>query len=138
MTEDIERVLLTQEEIQAKVAEVGKRITEDFRDKDPVFIGVLKGCFVFMADLMRNVDIRCSMDFMAVSSYRGTSDPRRGHSGFRGHAELSEELPSGSAAGINPRGNAAGQARTAQGGHLCGLFLLRGTGRVCRRLRTGL
>ena len=73
MTEDIERVLLTQEEIQAKVAEVGKRITEDFRDKDPVFIGVLKGCFVFMADLMRNVDIRCSMDFMAVSSYRGTS-----------------------------------------------------------------
>ena len=73
MTEDIERVLLTREEIQNKVAEIGKRITVDFADKNPIFIGVLKGCFIFMADLMRNVDIRCSMDFMAVSSYSGTT-----------------------------------------------------------------
>ena len=73
MTEDIERVLLTQEEIQAKVAEIGKQITVDFADKNPIFIGVLKGCFIFMADLMRNVDIQCSMDFMAVSSYSGTT-----------------------------------------------------------------
>ena len=73
MTKDIERVLLSQEEIQTKVAEIGKQITRDFEDKDPIFIGVLKGCFIFMADLMRNVDISCSMDFMAVSSYSGTS-----------------------------------------------------------------
>ena len=73
MTKDIERVLLSQEEIQAKVAEIGKQITADFADKNPIFIGVLKGCFIFMADLMRNVDIPCSMDFMAVSSYSGTS-----------------------------------------------------------------
>jgi hypoxanthine phosphoribosyltransferase len=73
MTKDIERVLLSQEEIQAKVAEIGKRITADFTGKDPIFIGVLKGCFIFMADLMRNVDIPCSMDFMAVSSYSGVS-----------------------------------------------------------------
>ena len=73
MTEDIERVLLTQEEIQNKVAEIGKKITVDFADKNPIFIGVLKGCFIFMADLMRNVDIQCSMDFMAVSSYSGTT-----------------------------------------------------------------
>ena len=73
MTEDIERVLLTREEIQNKVAEIGKKITVDFADKNPIFIGVLKGCFIFMADLMRNVDIRCSMDFMAVSSYSGTT-----------------------------------------------------------------
>ena len=73
MIKDIERVLLSQDEIQAKVAEIGKQITEDFADKDPIFIGVLKGCFIFMADLMRNVDISCSMDFMAVSSYSGTS-----------------------------------------------------------------
>lgn len=52
---------------------MGKKISEDFRDKDPLFVGVLKGCFIFMADLMRYVDIRCSMDFMAVSSYSGTS-----------------------------------------------------------------
>ena len=73
MTEDIERVLLTREEIQNKVAEIGKKITLDFADKNPIFIGVLKGCFIFMADLMRNVDIQCSMDFMAVSSYSGTT-----------------------------------------------------------------
>ena len=73
MTEDIERVLLTREDIQNKVAEIGKKITVDFADKNPIFIGVLKGCFIFMADLMRNVDIQCSMDFMAVSSYSGTT-----------------------------------------------------------------
>ena len=73
MTQDIERILLTRDEIEAKVSEIGRRITEDFRDRDPIFVGVLKGCFIFMADLMRHVDIKCSMDFMAVSSYSGTS-----------------------------------------------------------------
>lgn len=73
MRRDIERILISEEEIQKKVAEMGRKISEDFRDKDPLFVGVLKGCFIFMADLMRYVDIRCSMDFMAVSSYSGTS-----------------------------------------------------------------
>ena len=73
MQNDIERILISAEEIEAKVAEVGRRITEDFRDKDPIFVGVLNGCFIFMADLMRHVDIKCTMDFMAVSSYSGTS-----------------------------------------------------------------
>ena len=73
MQNDIECVLISAEEIEVKVAEIGRRITEDFRDKDPIFVGVLKGCFIFMADLMRHVDINCSMDFMAVSSYSGTS-----------------------------------------------------------------
>ncbi len=73
MVEDIERVLISAEEIEAAVAEVGSRISRDFEGKDPVFVGVLKGCFIFMADLMRHVDINCSMDFMAVSSYSGTS-----------------------------------------------------------------
>ena len=73
MRRDIERILIREEEIQKKVAEMGKKISQDFRDKDPLFVGVLKGCFIFMADLMRYVDIRCSMDFMAVSSYSGTS-----------------------------------------------------------------
>ena len=73
MRRDIERILISEEEIQKKVAEMGKKISRDFRDKDPLFVGVLKGCFIFMADLMRYVDIRCSMDFMAVSSYSGTS-----------------------------------------------------------------
>ena len=73
MNKDIERVLISEEEIEKHVAEIGRKITEDFKDKDPIFIGVLKGCFIFMADLMRHVDIKCSMDFMAVSSYSGTS-----------------------------------------------------------------
>ena len=73
MTNDTERVLISEEAIEAEVARVGRQITEDFRDKNPIFVGVLKGCFIFMADLMRHVDIKCTMDFMAVSSYSGTS-----------------------------------------------------------------
>ena len=73
MLNDIERVLISEAEIEAKVAEIGRKITADFRGKDPIFVGVLKGCFIFMADLMRHVDISCTMDFMAVSSYSGTS-----------------------------------------------------------------
>lgn len=73
MINDIERVFFTEEEIQEKVAALGEQISKDFEGKEPLFVGVLKGCFVFMADLMRHVTIPCSMDFMAVSSYRGTS-----------------------------------------------------------------
>ena len=73
MKNDIERVLISEEEIEAQVARVGRQISENFRDKNPIFVGVLKGCFIFMADLMRHVDIKCTMDFMAVSSYSGTS-----------------------------------------------------------------
>ncbi len=73
MERAIERILISQEEIEKAVGEIGARITEDYRDKDPIFVGVLKGCFIFMADLMRHVKINCSMDFMAVSSYSGTT-----------------------------------------------------------------
>lgn len=73
MLNDIERVLISEEELQAKVKEMGAKISEDFRGKDPLFVGVLKGCFIFMSDLLRYVDIKCTMDFMAVSSYQGTS-----------------------------------------------------------------
>ena len=73
MLNDIERVLISEEELHAKVQEMGKKISEDFRGKDPLFVGVLKGCFIFMSDLLRCVDIKCTMDFMAVSSYSGTS-----------------------------------------------------------------
>ena len=73
MQNDIQTVLITEEELRAKIKAVGRQISRDFADKDPLFVGVLKGCFIFMADLMRAVDIRCSMDFMAVSSYSGTT-----------------------------------------------------------------
>ena len=68
MINDIERVLFSQQELQSKVTELGARITEDYAGKEPIFVGVLKGCFVFMADLMRAVNLPCQIDFMAVSS----------------------------------------------------------------------
>ena len=73
MDNGIERVLITADEIEEKVAEVGKKISEDYAGKNPICVGVLKGCFIFMADLMRHVSIPCTMDFMSVSSYSGTS-----------------------------------------------------------------
>ncbi|MBR1455572.1 MAG: hypoxanthine phosphoribosyltransferase [Oscillospiraceae bacterium] len=73
MEKAIERVLLSAEEIERQVALIGARISADYAGKDPIFVGVLKGCFIFMADLMRHVDIDCSMDFMAVSSYSGAN-----------------------------------------------------------------
>lgn len=74
MREDILKTLLTEEELRAKVAELGRALTERFEGREPVFIGVLKGSFVFMADLVRQVDLQCSVEFMAVSSYgKGTA-----------------------------------------------------------------
>ena len=74
MKNDILKVLIPQSELDAKVRELGQTLTRDYAGKKPMFVGVLKGCFVFMADLIREVDLYCDMDFMAVSSYgSGTS-----------------------------------------------------------------
>ena len=73
MENDIERVLLSRKEIDDQVVKIGKQISQDYAGTEPVFVGVLKGCFMFMADLMRNITIDCSVDFMAVSSYQGTN-----------------------------------------------------------------
>ncbi|MGE4483648.1 MAG: hypoxanthine phosphoribosyltransferase [Oscillospiraceae bacterium] len=69
MNKDIERIFFSAEEIKHRVCELGTQISADYKDKEPVFVGVLKGSFVFMADLMRCIDINCLIDFMAVSSY---------------------------------------------------------------------
>ena len=69
MKDDIASVLLSEEQIRQRVRELGESISRDYAGKEPVFVGVLKGCFVFMADLMRHVSVPCSIDFMAVSSY---------------------------------------------------------------------
>ena len=66
---DVSEILLTKEQLERRVSEIGAEITHDFAGREPLFVGVLKGCFVFMADLMRHVDLPCSVDFMAVSSY---------------------------------------------------------------------
>jgi len=67
--ENIEKVLISKEELQAKVAELGQAITNDYQHKRPLFIGVLKGCVVFFSDLIRHVKIDCEIDFMVLSSY---------------------------------------------------------------------
>ena len=69
LEKDIDRVFFSGEELQARVRELGEQITHDYEGKSPLFVGVLKGSFVFMADLMRAVDCYCDIDFMAVSSY---------------------------------------------------------------------
>ena len=69
MNPDIEHIFFSEETLQQRVKELGEQITRDYMGSEPVFVGVLKGSFVFMADLMRNIDINCLIDFMAVSSY---------------------------------------------------------------------
>ncbi|NLV87055.1 MAG: hypoxanthine phosphoribosyltransferase [Clostridiales bacterium] len=71
MTNDILKVLLTEEQLKERVSELGREISEKFKGQEPLFIGVLKGSFIFMADLVRQVDLKSSVDFMAVSSYGG-------------------------------------------------------------------
>ena len=66
---DIERVLITEGQIKAKLREMGDRITEDYAGKDLLLIGVLKGAFVVMADLARHIRLPLETDFMAVASY---------------------------------------------------------------------
>ena len=66
---DVDQVLITADEIQDKIAELAKQITEDYRDRDLLLVGVLKGAFVFMSDLARHINLPLEFDFMAVSSY---------------------------------------------------------------------
>ena len=66
---DLGRVLVDADELQQRVAELGKEITSDFAGEPPLLVGVLKGAFMFMADLSRSVDLPVEFDFMAVSSY---------------------------------------------------------------------
>ena len=74
---DIEKVLISQQEIQNKIVELGKILTEEYKDKDPVIVGVLKGVVVFYADMIRQIKVPCQMDFMWISSYAGKDSTGR-------------------------------------------------------------
>ncbi|BBW98116.1 hypoxanthine phosphoribosyltransferase [Geobacillus sp. FSL W8-0032] len=69
MKDDIQEVLITEEEIQAKVKELGRLLTEEYEGRFPLAVGVLKGAMPFMADLLKHIDTYLEMDFMDVSSY---------------------------------------------------------------------
>ncbi|GAB1159479.1 hypoxanthine phosphoribosyltransferase [Paenibacillus illinoisensis] len=69
MQNDIQEVLISEEEIQSKVKELGATLSADYAGRNPLVICVLKGAFIFMADLVKNITVPVEMDFMAVSSY---------------------------------------------------------------------
>lgn len=69
MKHDIKEILLSEQQIGAKVSELGARITKDYQGKNPLIVSVLKGSYVFMADLTRKIETECTIDFMVVSSY---------------------------------------------------------------------
>ena len=75
MINDIEQVLITEEEIKEKIKLLGEKISNDYKDSDNLLlVGVLKGAVVFMADLIRHIDIPLNIDFMAVSSYGSSTE----------------------------------------------------------------
>lgn len=70
MDQDILKILLSEEEIKARVQEMGDQLYDAFHDKNPLFVGVLKGCFIFMADLVRAAQLKSELEFIGVSSYQ--------------------------------------------------------------------
>ena len=74
MTKDIKEILLTEEQITNKVKEIGKAISEDYKGKDLIIVGILKGSVIFASELIKNISIPCEIDFMAVSSYGNSTE----------------------------------------------------------------
>jgi hypoxanthine phosphoribosyltransferase len=71
---DVSEILIEEEALQRRIAELGEEISGDYGDRDLLLIGVLKGAVFFMADLMRRLTVPCEIDFMAISSYGGQTD----------------------------------------------------------------
>ena len=72
MEKDILEIMITEEQLQSRIRELGEILTADYEGKDPIVVGVLKGVVVFYADMIRQIKTHCQMDFMWVSSYEGT------------------------------------------------------------------
>ena len=71
MRQDIDRILVTEEEIHRRIAEVGAQIARDYTGKQPILVGVLKGVIPFFADMAQAISIPCQWDFMSVTSFEG-------------------------------------------------------------------
>jgi hypoxanthine phosphoribosyltransferase len=70
----IGEVLVSEEDLQRRVAELAAEVSRDYRDREPLLVAILKGAVPFLADLMRHLEIPCELDFMAVSSYGSSTD----------------------------------------------------------------
>ena len=77
MKNEIKEILLTEEQLKEKIAQLAAQISRDYQGKSPLIVGVLKGSFIFMADLVRALTIPCNIDFLMVSSY-GSGDKTSG------------------------------------------------------------
>ena len=73
MNQDILEVLLSEEQIRQRIQEMGDELFDRFEDKDPMFVGVLNGCFVFMADLVRATQLKSEVEFIGLSSYKNAT-----------------------------------------------------------------
>lgn len=73
MLEDIKEIMLTEGQIKNRIAELGKELSREYEGKNPIVVGVLKGVVVFYADMIRALTVPCQMDFMWISSYKGTT-----------------------------------------------------------------
>ena len=73
LMKDIRKVLITREQLQKRVAEMGQEITRDYQGRDVVLVGILKGAMPFLCDLMRCIDLSVTLDTMVVSSYGDTT-----------------------------------------------------------------
>ncbi|MBE6976483.1 MAG: hypoxanthine phosphoribosyltransferase [Ruminococcaceae bacterium] len=72
MENNIQEILITEEQLKARICQLGEILTRDYADKDPIIVGVLKGVVLFYADMIRQIKVPCQMDFMWISSYEGT------------------------------------------------------------------
>ncbi len=73
MNEDLEYIMLSQEMLRQRVAELGRQLTEEYRGREPVLLCIMKGSLVFTADLMRQIDLPCTLESITLSSYRSMS-----------------------------------------------------------------
>ncbi|EOR26705.1 hypoxanthine phosphoribosyltransferase [Clostridium sartagoforme AAU1] len=74
MIRDIKKILLTEDQISKKVKELGSKISEDYKNKNLLVVGILKGSVLFASDLIKSITIPCEIDFMAVSSYGSSTE----------------------------------------------------------------
>ena len=72
MEKDIQEILLSEQQIKERIAQLGEELSKEYAGKNPVVIGVLKGVAIFYADMIRQIKVPCQMDFMCISSYKGS------------------------------------------------------------------
>ena len=142
MNDDIKNILVSEEALKAKVAELGAQISRDYEGRNLVLVSILKGSVVFMADLMRAVTIPCNIDFMVVSSYGGSNTTTSGLvkiiKDLDGDLSGKDVLIVEDILDTGEDLHHSGQAQPPQGRHPARLRGLPGAGRVCGGLWSGL